>query len=92
MHWESLLLPNYTHAWELLENRYHNNRLLIHNHVKSLFAAQSINKESPSLIRDLIDVTLRNLRALKTLEEPTDTWGYVNNLHCSIKARFFHRA
>lgn len=28
---------NYTHAWELLENRYHNNRLLIHNHVKSLF-------------------------------------------------------
>lgn len=65
---------NYTHAWELLENRYHNNRLLIHNHVKSLFTAQSINKESPSLIRKLIDVVLRNLRALKSLDEPTDTW------------------
>lgn len=65
---------NYTHAWELLENRYHNNRLLIHNHVNALFAAQSISKESPSLIRDLIDVMLRNLRALKSLDEPTDTW------------------
>ncbi|XP_052749871.1 uncharacterized protein LOC128200456 [Galleria mellonella] len=65
---------NYTHAWELLESRYHNNRLLIHNHVKSLFTAQSINKESPMQIRKLIDVVLRNLRALKSLDEPTDSW------------------
>ncbi|XP_052755355.1 uncharacterized protein LOC128201692 [Galleria mellonella] len=65
---------NYTHAWELLESRYHSNRLLIHNHVKSLFTAQSINKESPMQIRKLIDVVLRNLRALKSLDEPTDSW------------------
>lgn len=65
---------NYVHAWELLENRYHNSRLLIQNHVKSLFTAQSINKESPIQIRNLIDVVLRNLRALKSLDEPTDSW------------------
>lgn len=65
---------NYSHAWELLENRFHNNRLLVHNHVKSLFAAQSITKESPTQIRKLIDTILRNLRALKSLGEPTDSW------------------
>lgn len=65
---------NYVVAWELLENRYNNNRLLVHNHVKALFAAQSLNKESELLIRKLIDTVLRNIRALKTLGEPTDTW------------------
>lgn len=65
---------NYTNAWELLENRYHNNRLLIHNHVKSLFNAQSVSKESPIQIRKLIDAVLRNLRALNSLDEPTDSW------------------
>lgn len=47
---------------------------LIHNHLKSLFTAQSINKKSPTLIRNLIDAVLRNLRALKSLDEPTVTW------------------
>lgn len=70
---------NYSHAWDLLESRYHNNRLLIHNHVKSLFTAQSINKESPLLIRKLIDVVLRNLRALKSLGEATDEWDTLIN-------------
>ncbi|XP_059046723.1 uncharacterized protein LOC131842208 [Achroia grisella] len=65
---------NYTHAWELLLNRFQNDRLLVHNHVKSLFCMPSINKESPSQIRKLIDCILRNLRALKTLDEPTESW------------------
>lgn len=65
---------NYTHAWELLENRFHNNRLLVHNHVKSLFSAHAIGKESPTQIRKLIDTILRNLRALNSLGEPTESW------------------
>nr|XP_053606381.1 uncharacterized protein LOC128672900 isoform X2 [Plodia interpunctella] len=65
---------NYQHAWELLENRFHNARLLVHNHIKSLFSLSNIKQESASLIRKLIDTVLRNLRALKTLEEPVDTW------------------
>lgn len=66
--------PNYAHAWELLENRFHNNRLLVHNHVKSLFTSPSLSKECPSQIRRLIDATLRNLRALQSLDEPTESW------------------
>lgn len=55
---------NYDIAWGLLENCYNDKRLLIHNHVKALFALPSVNKESPS----------PNLRALDTLGEPTASW------------------
>ncbi|XP_045501378.1 uncharacterized protein LOC123698678 [Colias croceus] len=65
---------NYSHAWDLLENRFHNNRLLVHNHVKALFNVQALQSESFVHIRRLIDSTLRNLRALKSLNEPTDSW------------------
>lgn len=65
---------NYVHAWELLENRFHNERLLVHNHVKALFNVPSISKESPQQLRILIDTILRNLRALKSLNEPVDNW------------------
>lgn len=65
---------NYITAWDLLMNRYNNNRLLVHNHVKALFNTQSVNKESAPQIRKLIDSILRNLRALKTLGEPTSSW------------------
>lgn len=65
---------NYIHAWELLENRYHNERLLINNHVKALHSIPSLKQESPSQIRKLIDTILRNLRALKSLNEPTVNW------------------
>lgn len=65
---------NYVIAWDLLENRYNNSKLLIHNHVKSLFSLQSLHKDSPAHIRKLIDTVLKNLRSLKYLGEPTDQW------------------
>lgn len=65
---------NYLIAWELLENRYNNSRLLVQNHVKALFNTTSINKESSIQIRKLIDNILKNIRALNTLGEPTESW------------------
>lgn len=65
---------NYQIAWELLLNRYNNSRLLVHNHVRALFNLQSLGKESPVLIRKLIDTVLKNMRSLKVLGEPTDSW------------------
>lgn len=65
---------NYKVAWELITNRYNNSRLLVHNHVKALFTIQAINKESPALLRKLIDSILKNIRALKMLGEPTEAW------------------
>lgn len=65
---------SYETAWDLLENRYNNIKLLVHNHVKSLFSMQSISKETPSHLRKMIDAVLKNLRALKSLGQPTDSW------------------
>lgn len=65
---------NYFIAWELLMNRYNNSRLLIHNHIKALFTIQQLSKESPLLLRKLIDSVLKNLRSLKLLGEPTEHW------------------
>lgn len=83
--------PNYFIAWDLLENRFHNNRLLVQNHVKSLFTIPSITRESPTQIRKLIDTILRNLRALNSLNEPTNYWDtliiylIVSKLDCSTE-------
>lgn len=65
---------NYNIAWELLINRFDNTRQLVHNHVKSMFTIQALTKESPVLLRKLIDNILKNLRALKLLGEPTEHW------------------
>lgn len=65
---------NYSIAWELLLNRFNNNRLLVHNHVKALFSINALTREAPAYIRKLIDTILKNLRALKILGEPTDSW------------------
>ncbi|XP_062531657.1 uncharacterized protein LOC134201239 isoform X1 [Bombyx mori] len=70
---------NYEVAWELILNRYNNCRLLVHNHVKALFTLPTLAKESPILIRNLIDTISKNLRALKILGEPTDSWDTLIN-------------
>lgn len=65
---------NYTIAWDLLNRRYNDSDLLVHNHVKALFSIQSLSKESSFQVRKLIDSILKNIRALKSLGEPTEHW------------------
>lgn len=65
---------NYESAWNLLCSRYDNKRLLVNNHVKELFNVEPMRSESCSYIRRIIDVTNKNLRALSTLDQPTQYW------------------
>lgn len=65
---------NYEVAWNALLDRYDNNKLLIHNHVKSLFNGDSVIKESASGLRKLIDDFSKNLRALSQLNQPVSEW------------------
>lgn len=65
---------NYNAAWELLCDRYNNNRLLIYNHVKSLFSLDSLAHENSTLIRKTIDSVYKHLRALQSVGQPTDKW------------------
>ena len=65
---------NYTIAWELLQERFENKRLIVYNHVKSIFNFPNLIRESHVELRNLYDTIARNLRALSSLGEPTDSW------------------
>lgn len=65
---------NYDVAWGLLCDRYHNDRILVNNHIQALFNIQPVVHESSKALRNTIDSINRNLRALKTLNLPTEHW------------------
>lgn len=65
---------NYQMAWKLLCERYDNSRFLVYNHVQALFNVQPVSKEGSIHLRRLIDGINKNIRALKTLNEPTEYW------------------
>lgn len=64
---------NYSKAWDLLHKRYDNKRQLINNHLKSLFSLET-TRETDKSLRFIIDHVTKNLRALATLDLPTDKW------------------
>ncbi|XP_052754692.1 uncharacterized protein LOC128201521 [Galleria mellonella] len=68
---------NYQIAWNLLCDRYNNKRILINEHLKAIFSIEPLSKESDKGIRCLIDAFSKNLSALNSLEEPTDSWDTI---------------
>lgn len=69
-----ILGSNYTSAWKLLTDRYENKVLMIQNHIKGIFDAPSINKESYSELRSLFDTINDHLHSLETLGEEVKHW------------------
>lgn len=65
---------NYNEAWQMLNRRYDNKRLIIQKHIKALFELQSISKENHTGLRHLVDGVLKHLRALKAIGRPTQAW------------------
>lgn len=65
---------NYNTAWQVLCDRYDNDRLLIFRHVKGIFNLETIQKPSAEKIRSMIDSLNKHLRCLKQLNEPTEYW------------------
>ncbi|XP_061729385.1 uncharacterized protein LOC133534298 [Cydia pomonella] len=65
---------NYNEAWKLLCDRFSNKRQLITNHLNALFNLDPIQRESDKSLRFLSDHVTKNLRALKTLGQPTEHW------------------
>ncbi|XP_047994151.1 uncharacterized protein LOC125232500 isoform X3 [Leguminivora glycinivorella] len=68
---------NYTEAWKILCDRFSNKRQLITNHLNSLFNLEPIQRESDKALRFLNDHVVKNLRALKTLGQPTEHWDTI---------------
>lgn len=65
---------NYQMAWKLLCDRFDNSRLLVDTHLKALHSVDCITQESSTSLRRLNDLINKNLRALNTMDEPTDSW------------------
>lgn len=65
---------NYKIAWDLLCSRFNNSKLLIHNHIKSIFELEQVTKDSSVALRQLIDGMFKHLRALESLDQPTNHW------------------
>lgn len=65
---------NYSVAWSLLVERYENLQLIVHQYVKELFEFPTLIKESCTDLLHLYDTFTKNIRSLKYLGQPTDSW------------------
>nr|CAH7764842.1 unnamed protein product [Callosobruchus chinensis] len=68
---------NYKIAWQMLEQRYENKKLIIHKHLKAIFDHPSISYESHIDLRNLYDSMTKHLRSLNSLCLETDTWDSI---------------
>jgi len=63
---------NYEVAWSTLRDRFDNNKMLVHNHIKAIFEIESVKRESSEQIQVIIDDLAKHLRALNALGEATE--------------------
>lgn len=65
---------NYTVAWNLLNDRFENKRLITSSHIKSILDLDKVTKESPAALRKLSDELNKHIRCLKSLGHPVSSW------------------
>jgi hypothetical protein len=65
---------NYQAAWELIQNRYENNRLLVQHHVRALFSLPTATPKDPKILRQILQTATSHLKALEAIKRPVDHW------------------
>lgn len=68
---------NYIIAWNLICERYQNNRIIINNHIKSIFNISELKKESREGLRNLLDELQKHMRSLESLQQPVSSWDSI---------------
>lgn len=68
---------NYKIAWQMLQERYENKKLIIHNHLKAIFDYPPVIKESHSHLRGLFDNLTKHIRSLNSLGLNTGSWDCI---------------
>ncbi|XP_058456725.1 uncharacterized protein LOC131434097 [Malaya genurostris] len=68
---------NYTIAYDLLQKRYNNPKLLVQKHTRDLFELKCVEEESASALRNLFDSARKHLRCLQILHQPVEYWSAV---------------
>lgn len=65
---------NYNCAWDMLNDRYDNQRIIIQKHIRAIYDLPDMTKESYSGLRQIVDGVSKHIRALTALNRPTDSW------------------
>lgn len=65
---------NYHAAWELITNRYNNNRLMVQHHVRALFSLPTATPKDPTILRQILQSVTSHLKALQSIKRPTNHW------------------
>ncbi|XP_070529902.1 uncharacterized protein [Cardiocondyla obscurior] len=68
---------NYDAAWDLINERYNNERAIAYAHIKAIMCFPPIIKEGASEIRNMCDSVSRQLLLLKALRRDSDKWDDV---------------
>ncbi|XP_055603757.1 uncharacterized protein LOC129751989 [Uranotaenia lowii] len=68
---------NYSVAWDLLQKRYENKKLIVKAHLDALFSIEPIKRESFEALSHLISEYDRNLLQLAKIGEETEGWSTV---------------
>lgn len=71
---------HYPIAWNLLKERFQNDKLIINSHVQELFDLPSITKESFSMLRKMLDDIKRILRVLDNFKQPVGSSAYSSHI------------
>ncbi|XP_062541483.1 uncharacterized protein LOC134209518 [Armigeres subalbatus] len=72
-----LTANNYSIAWNSLESRYDNKKLLVKSHLEALFAVQSMKKETFESLNHVINEFDKHLQMLDKLGEKTSEWSTI---------------
>jgi hypothetical protein len=67
----------YKVAWEILVERYENERLIINSHIDNIMKLPSLVTENASQLRHIVDTTRCNLEALKVMNQNTESWDMI---------------
>ena len=68
---------NYDRAWDLLNRRYHNLKVITRTHLKLMLDYIKLSKEDYQSLRKLLDDFLRHTSALQTLQHPVQSWDVI---------------
>lgn len=66
---------NYDIAWSILRDRFQDDKMIIHSHVRALCDLPVVQKESFYQLRKMVDEVNKNIRVLQTFNEPVKEWS-----------------
>ncbi|XP_055589224.1 uncharacterized protein LOC129741507 [Uranotaenia lowii] len=68
---------NYDVAWDILEERYENRKLIVKAYLDALFALEPLKKEGYDGLNNLITEFEKNLQMLQKVDEETEGWSTI---------------